>query len=175
MPIFIPDLMAELIPSKSAAGFILGEDIYSIQKRIGPVAWYENDLTLTEKLLSNEGWIGVKSKQWSSENICKYIYSLIYMDDVICLDFESSLKLCRIDIGKGYEGDFHGIKPGDDLLKLEQTGFEVFFNDSDDDFLILDDGCILVGISFMTDYRASLKVAPNQKIQYISIRNWSFR
>ncbi|AVK08560.1 hypothetical protein CSB93_1284 [Pseudomonas paraeruginosa] len=45
----------------------------------------------------------------------------------------------------------------------------------DDDFLIVKDDSILAGISFLTDYRASLEDAPDQIIQYISIHDWSLR
>lgn len=54
-------------------------------------------------------------------------------------------------------------------------GFDILFNDMDDDFLLVKDEKILEGISFVTDYRASLEYAPEQAIQFISIHNWSLR
>lgn len=54
-------------------------------------------------------------------------------------------------------------------------GFDILFNDMDDDFLLVKDEKILEGISFVTDYRASLEHAPEQAIQFISIYNWSLR
>ncbi|CAI8864834.1 hypothetical protein EMIT0324P_20196 [Pseudomonas chlororaphis] len=49
------------------------------------------------------------------------------------------------------------------------------FNDMDDDFLLEKNGEVLTGISFVTDYRASLEHAPEQVIQFISIHDWSLR
>lgn len=175
MSIYTPDLMAELIPAKGAAGFEIGEGFDSILKRVGFVEWHDKDSTLDEKLSSNTGWIGVKSRCGLPGGPCTLVQSLIYMNDVICLEFEESLRLYRVDVGKGYGGSFFGVKPGDDLRNLEGAGFGVLFNDMDDDFLIVKDESILAGISFLTDYRASLEDAPDQIIQYISIHDWSLR
>jgi hypothetical protein len=51
----------------------------------------------------------------------------------------------------------------------------VVFNDADDDFLLKKEEGILTGISFVTDYRASLEDAPEQVIRFISIHDWSLR
>ncbi len=77
-------------------------------------------------------------------------------------------------VGKGYQGKFKSVMPGDDLLLLSDS-YELDFNDMDDDFLIIESGRYIEGISFITDYRASLENAPSQKIEYISIHDWSFR
>lgn len=63
---------------------------------------------------------------------------------------------------------------GDDLLRLEKD-FELDFNDVDDEFLILQSGDYVGGISFITDYRASLMHAPDQTIERISVHNWELR
>lgn len=56
-----------------------------------------------------------------------------------------------------------------------KRGFSILFNDADDDFLLEKNGGILTGISFVTDYRASLEDAPEQVIKFISIHDWSLR
>lgn len=175
MSIYKPDLIAELIPAKSAAGFEIGEDFDSILKRVGFVEWYNKDSKLDEKLSSNAGWIGVKSRCGLPGGPYKLVQSLIYMNYVICLEFEESLRLYRIDIGKGYGGSLFGVRPGDELRNLERAGFGILFNDMDDDFLLVKDESVLEGVSFLTDYRASLEDAPDQTIQYISIYDWSLR
>jgi hypothetical protein len=53
MSIFFPNLMEELVPGKSAAGFEIGESLCSVQKRIGLVEWYEKNSMLSERLASN--------------------------------------------------------------------------------------------------------------------------
>lgn len=175
MAIYNPDLMAELIPAKGAAGFEIGEGLDSILKRVGFVEWHDKDSTLDEKLSSNTGWIGVKSRCGLPGGPYTLVQSIIYMNDMICLEFEENLKLYRIDIGKGYGGSFFGVRPGDDLRNLERAGFGILFNDMDDDFLILRNESILAGISFLTDFRTSLGNVSDQIIQYISIYDWSLR
>lgn len=96
------------------------------------------------------------------------------MNEVVSLYFEGSEKLYRIAVGKEYRGGFQGVGVGDDIRCLEKS-FNILFNDMDDDFLLERDGVILTGISFVTDYRASLEHAPEQTIQFISIHDWSLR
>lgn len=175
MSIFSPDLMATLSPSRSAAGFDLGEDFSAINSRLGPIEWHEKDSTLDQKISLNTGWMGVRSRCGLPGAPATVILSLVYMNDVICLEFEESMRLYRIDVGAGYGRGFYGVTPGDNIRNLEKVGFSILFNDMDDDFLVLKHGQILSGISFSTNYRTSLEKSPNQIIQYISIYNWSFR
>jgi len=174
MTMFVPDLMADLVPSKSAAGFNLGGHFDIIQKEIGSVEWYEKDAKLSEKLASNSGWIGVVSKCGIPGGSYTAVRSLIYMDNVVCLEFEENLRLYRVYVGNGYVGNFIGVRPGDRLLSLEKD-FDILFNDMDDEFLLVKDGKILEGICFLTDYRAPLENAPEQTIQFISIHDWFLR
>jgi len=69
---------------------------------------------------------------------------------------------------------FCGVKPWDNIRSLESS-FGLLFNDADDEFLLEREGGIQLGISFATDYRASLDRAPDQIIQHISIHDWSLR
>jgi hypothetical protein len=96
------------------------------------------------------------------------------MNEAVSLYFENSERLYRIAVGEGYHGKFNCVSVGDDLRRLERN-FEILFNDADDDFLLKESGNILTGISFITDYRASLEDAPEQVIKFISIHDWSFR
>lgn len=64
--------------------------------------------------------------------------------------------------------------PGSDLLLLEDF-YELDFNDVDDEFLIIENGEYIEGISFITDYRAPLEYESNQKIEFISVHDWSFQ
>lgn len=174
MTIFIPDLMADLIPADSAAGFKIGERFDVIQNLIGPVEWCDKDSTLDQRLSANTGWIGVLSKYGFPGGPYSVVRSLVYMNDVICLEFEESSRLYRIDVGYGYEGSFYGVRPTDSITKLSEF-FDVEFNSDEDEFLIGRSGEMLTGISFITDYRASLEHAPEQTIQFISIHDWSLR
>ena len=61
MTIFVPDLMAELTPSKCAAGFKVGECFDTVEELIGVVEWYDKDSTLDQRISSNIGWMGVVS------------------------------------------------------------------------------------------------------------------
>jgi len=175
MSIYQPDLMADLVPAKSAAGFSIGEDLRSIQKKVGVVEWHKKDLHLEDKLLLNDGWIGVTSKCGIPGGAFTVNRSLIYMDDIISLEFEESFKLYRVDVGGGYMGNFCRVKVGDSVTDLNNAGFHLIFNDMDDNFLIEKDGRVVEGISFLTDYRASLESAAVQTIRYISIHDWSMR
>ena len=175
MSIHQPDLMADLVPAKSVAGFSIGEDLRSIQKKIGVVEWHEKDFHLEDKLLLNDGWIGVTSKCGIPGGAFTVIRSLIYKNDIISLEFEESLKLYRVDVGDGYMGSFCGVKVGDSITDLNNAGFHLTFNDMDDDFLIEKGGEVVEGISFLTNYRAALESAAVQTIRYISVHDWSMR
>ncbi|MDT3723221.1 hypothetical protein [Pseudomonas oryzihabitans] len=175
MSIYVPDLIAELVPAKAAAGFEVGDDFNSILKRVGFVGWHNKDSELDGKIYSNTGWIGVRSRSGFPGGPYTLVQSLIYLDDVVCLEFEENFKLYRIDVGRGYRGGFFGVRPGDELRALERAGFDVFFNDMDDNFLLIKEGKVLEGISFSTNYRSSLSNAPDQIVEYISIHDWSLR
>ncbi|WAC45799.1 hypothetical protein OU997_06430 [Pseudomonas sp. SL4(2022)] len=174
MAMLIPNLSAVLIPGISAAGFSLGEDFSSIKEKIGIVDWYESNACIDEVLINSAGWVGVRSKVGSAIGLDKTVESFSYRNDLVSLDFGDAKKLYRIVVGKGYQGKFKSVMPGDDLLLLSDS-HELDFNDMDDDFLIIESGRYIEGISFITDYRASLEHAPIQKIEYISIHDWSFR
>lgn len=174
MAMLIPDLKAILLPGLSAAGFSLGEDLSKIQDKIGIVDWYESNACSDEVLISAAGWMGVRSKFGAAIGLDKTVESFTYRNDLVSLDFGEGKKLYRIVVGKGYRGGFESVMPGDDLLRLNYS-YELDFNDMDDEFLIMESGRYMEGISFITDYRASLEHAPRQKIEYISIHDWSFQ
>ena len=168
---FVPAIKAELVPGVSAAGFQLGVAFSSVMKLIGPVTWYEAGAGIHEVLRVNKGWIGVRKKLGFDGGD---VVTLTYMNGLVVLAFECSEVLYRVVVGAGYLGAFRGVRVGDNLLSLKKE-FEIDFNDFDDDFLILKGGEYVGGISFITDYRASLVHAPEQTINYISIHNWQFR
>lgn len=174
MTILVPDLEAAIVPGLSAAGFSLGEDFNSIQEKIGSVNWYESNSRLDDVLFSNTGWVGVRSTVGTAIGLYKVVESLVYRNDLVSLDFGDTQRLYRVVIGKGYLGSFKSLVPGDGLELLEGM-YGLDFNDMDDDFLIIESGKYVEGISFITDHRASLEQAPDQKIEYISVHNWSFR
>ncbi|WDG53561.1 hypothetical protein [Pseudomonas chlororaphis] len=167
----LPDLDSELIPGKSAAGFFLGDSFSYVSDNIGKVEWYGPEVHVRDILLKNDSWVGVKRRIGFSD---EFVLSYRYMNEVVSLYFEGSEKLYRIAVGKEYRGGFQGVGVGDDIRCLEKS-FNILFNDMDDDFLLERDGVILTGISFVTDYRASLEHAPEQTIQFISIHDWSLR
>jgi len=171
---YCPDLDASLIPGVSAAGFELGESISTVVKKIGAVSWYESDSSVDNVLAQNSSWVGLRLKCGSAIELDETVFSYVYLNETISLYFEGGGRLYRVAVGKGYRGSFNGIKPGDDL-RPPDGGFDILFNDMDDDFLLVKDEKILEGISFVTDYRASLEHAPEQAIQFISIHNWSLR
>lgn len=169
--IFVPNIEAELVPEICAAGFQLGVAFLSVMKLIGPVIWYEADAGIHEVLRTNKGWIGVRKKLGFEGGD---VVTLTYMNSLVVLAFEHGETLYRIVVGAGYLGGFRDVRVGDNLLSLEKD-FKIDFNDFDDDFLILKDGEYVSGISFITDYRASLMHAPDQTIDYISVHNWQLR
>ncbi|MCU1752422.1 hypothetical protein [Pseudomonas sp. 6D_7.1_Bac1] len=169
--IFVPNLEAELIPGVSAAGFSLGDSFSNLMRLIGPVDWYEADAGIHDVLLRSKGWVGVRKKLGFDGGV---VVTLTYMNSLILLAFECSEVLYRIVVGSGYLGTFNGVRVGDDLLSLEKN-FEIDFNDVDDEFLILKDKSYIGGISFITNYRASLMHAPDQTIKFISVHDWDLR
>ncbi|WP_277761772.1 hypothetical protein [Pseudomonas sp. A34-9] len=169
--VFCPDMDADLNPEVSAAGFQLGVSLSSVMKLIGPVAWYEDNSEIHELLGKNSGWIGVKKKSGCQGNDA---VNLTFKNSCVQLVFEQREILYQIVVGGAYSGAFAGVRVGDDLLAL-QTDFEIDFNDMDDEFLILDKGEYISGISFVTDHRASLLHSPNQIIKHISVHDWRFR
>lgn len=172
--IFVPDIGAEIVSGVSAAGFMLGDSFLSVMKSIGEVSWYESDSGVHELLRKNKGWVGVRKRLGSSGGCGGQIITLTYMNSLVVLVFENSEILYQVVVGDGYLGGFQGVKVGDSLLLLEKE-FELDFNDVDDEFLILNKGEYISGISFVTDYRASLLHAPNQIIKHISVHDWELR
>ncbi|WP_369986700.1 hypothetical protein [Pseudomonas xanthosomatis] len=167
--------MADLIPSQSAAGFEIGADLDSTLQKVGPILWYDKTPDLDETLSLSTGWIGLKTRHGLPGGPYTQAQSLVYMNNVVCLEFEDNLKLYKIDVGLGYEGCFLGIKPGNKLRSIEKEGLNILFNDMDDEFLLVRNERPIEGISFLTDYRTSLENAPDQTIHYISIHDWSLR
>lgn len=167
----LPHLNSELVPGISAAGFFLGESFSDVSGKVGEVDWFGPEVPVRDILIKNNAWIGVKRKIGFDNEL---ILSYRFMNEAVSLYFENSGKLYRVAVGEGYCGKFNGFGVGDDLRSLEKN-FEIIFNDADDDFLLKEGGLILTGISFVTDYRASLEDAPEQVIKFISIHDWSMR
>lgn len=170
-----PNLTAELIPEKSSAGFEIGKHFYEILKRIGHLGLRDEALTLEGELTLDTNWTLAKSKYGFPGASHSSSYSLAYMNNVVCLEFEKNLVLYKIVVGPGYIGSYHGVRPGDKLNSLKEKNFSLLFNDMDDEFLLVKESSILKGISFLTNYRSSIDEAPDQDIQYISIHDWSLR
>jgi len=166
-----PDLKSDLIPGVGAGGFFIGESLSEVEKKIGNVKYYGPEIYLRDILPVNVGWVGVERRFGFEEQV---IFSYRYKNDLVSLYFEDRKVLYRVAVGKGYEGDFYGVRPSDNIRRLFEF-FDLEFNSDEDEFLLKKNGEILTGISFVTDYRASLEHAPEQKIQYISIHDWSLR
>ena len=166
-----PDLNSDLAPGISAAGFFLGESFSDVSEKIGEVDWFGPEVPVRDILIKNNAWIGVRRKIGFGNEL---ILSYRFMNEAVSLYFENSGKLYRVAVGEGYCGKFNRVGVGDDLRSLEKE-FEIVFNDADDDFLLKKEESILTGVSFVTDYRASLEDAPEQVIRFISIHDWSLR
>ncbi|SHN29681.1 hypothetical protein SAMN05216593_1252 [Pseudomonas asturiensis] len=166
-----PDLYSDLVPGISAAGFSLGESFSNVSEKVGMVEWYGPEVAVRDILLNSKSWIGVKRRIGFGNEL---LLSYRFMNESVSLYFENSERLYRISVGEGYHGKFSGVSVGDDLRSLER-GFDILFNDADDDFLLKESDSILTGVSFITDYRASLEDAPEQVIKFISIHDWSLR
>lgn len=167
----ILSLDAELVPGISAAGFSIGECFFEVGKKIGEVTWYDPATHVRDVIAESDGWVGVVREVGFGGD---FIWSYHYMDDLVVLYFEEKKILYRISVGKGYEGGFYGVKPGDDIRAIEDF-FDLVFNSADDEFLLENDCVVQKGISFITDFRASLERAPYQIIQHISVHDWSLR
>ncbi len=172
--LLVPHLGAEIVPGVSAAGFTLGESFDSIEQRVGTVEWYEANAALESITIKSQHWIGINTQFGYPLEQGKYIQSFVYQNHVVTLAFGDSKRLFRIVVGRGYAGTIGSVRPGDDLMILNDR-FELEFNSQDDDFLIHTDGRCVEGISFLTNYRASLEHAPDQTIEYVSVHNWSLR
>lgn len=164
----VPDLSAELIPGVSAAGFSLGEDIFTIKKQIDQWSLCDVDTQIGPLLLSSEGWV-VKESRMLDGRIATDIY---FKNELVCLSFGTGRKLYQIVVGKGYECGFYGVMVGDDVLSLEKF-FTIEFDNSEDAFYISKDGEDVIGVEFITDYRSSLDIAPHQTIEGIVISNYA--
>ncbi|WP_152531850.1 hypothetical protein [Pseudomonas syringae] len=167
------DLKADLVPGLSAAGFELGNSLDEILKKIGQVTWHDSKSTTYELLENNTDWLGIREEIRFKEH-GDFVSYLFFKNRLLMLAFMNGRSLYNINVGIGYSGNFEGIRPG---LYLESisTPLLVEFNEFDDDFLIFDGEAVIEGISLLTDHRAPLEHAPNQKIEYISIHNWAVR
>lgn len=166
-----PDLYADLIPGKSAAGFSLGQSLLDVSTKIGEVEWFGPAVSVRDILLKNKSWIGIKRKIGFGDEV---LLSYRFMNEAVSLYFESSGRLYRIAVGGGYRGRFDGVCIGDDLRVVEES-YEILFNEEDDDFLLKRNGSILMGMSFVTNHRAPLEEVSEQIIEFISIHDWSLR
>jgi len=167
----IPDLDADLVPGVCAAGFTIGESLVDIEAKIGAVERYGPGVPIRDALLRSNGWIAVERRVGFGE---EFIFSYRYMNELVSLYFEGRKVLYRVAVGKGYQGSYFGVRPGDSISKLSKL-FDVDFNSDEDEFLVVKDNKDVLGVSFVTDYRASLEHAPEQTIQFISIHDWSLR
>ncbi|MER0042209.1 hypothetical protein [Pseudomonas sp. MGal98] len=168
---FFPDLYSGLVPGVSAAGFCLGESLSSVSEKLGVIEWYGPEVIVRDILLKNNSWVGIQRRIGFED---EFLLSCRFMNEVVSLYFEGSKALYRVAVGEGYHGKFNGVGVGDDIRDLERE-FDLLFNDADDEFLLKENGRILTGISFVTNYRASLEDAPKQFIKFISIHDWSLR
>lgn len=174
MSAYYPDLDAKLIPGVSAAGFRLGESISEVVRRVGGVSWYVSDSSANELLAKNNCWIGLRLECGSAIGLDEMVLSYVYLNELVSLYFEKSEILYRISVGKGYRGSCYGLIPGCKFVSTDLSS-DFLFNSMDDDFLFLKDGDVVEGVSFVTDYRASLEDAPDQTLKFISIHDWSLR
>ncbi|WP_277965034.1 hypothetical protein [Pseudomonas sp. RIT-To-2] len=166
-----PNLYSDLVPGIAAAGFSLGESFSDVSEKVGRVEWYGPDVPVRDVLLENKSWVGIQRRIGFGN---EFLLSYRFMNEAVSLYFEGSGRLYRISVSEGYCGRFNGVGVGSDLRSLEKE-FDILFNDVDDDFLIRKNGDILTGISFISDYRASLEDVPEQIIKLVSIHDWSLR
>jgi len=164
----VPNLNAEIIPSVSAAGFKIGEELSAIKQQIGQWEFCDEDMQVGPFLLKNEGWL-IKEGRMLDGHITTSLY---FKNELVRLSFGRSQKLYQIMVGRGYKGGFAGIVIGDDILSLEEY-FTVEFESSEDAFYIARGEDDILGISFVTDYRAPLEIAPHQTIEGILISNYA--
>lgn len=164
----VPALNAELVPGVGAAGFRLGEAWSRVEREVQPLQWCDPDVQIGPLLISNQGWLAKKVKRLFGG----FTTVLFYRNEIVRLSFSENGKLYQIVVGRGYEMDFCGVRIGDNVLKLEEQ-FTVEFESSEDAFYIAKDGQDVLGVSFITDHRASLDDAPHQVIEGVVIADYA--
>jgi hypothetical protein len=157
------DLTQSLPAGSPAFGFNLGESFEAILKIID-LSIQINESGDQPFLQHNNAW---KFNRYSYGLDGDFYDVLSYKNDALQLVFHSEI-LTEIILGRGYKGDFLGIRIGNQLPeKIER--YDVFFNDQQDEFLLRNENGFLEGISFGTNCRSSLENVPFQIIEKIRL------
>lgn len=154
------NLNLQPLPGSSYGVFNLGDSFTSLCNLIGVDSHEFKD----DYFYIGGGWEYFKRYV----SFGSYFYdSLIYRDTAIELDFYNGI-LKDIILGYGWKGDFYGVSIGDELPEFI-NGFEVVFNDQQDEFVLSGSSGYVNGVSLGTNARAPLSAVKNQIIQKVRI------
>lgn len=168
------DLYAEVIPEKSAAGFILGQRIEYIKSSITELIHWdqESGKSLQEAIYSTSQWLEVFESDLSINKAARGVI-LYFGRGAITLHFNENGILYDIYVSEGYSGHlWNRIKIGCALSSV-QDFCELFYDDADE-MHYPTEGSSISGISFYAEEQ-SFSCSPDQIIKVISIHNWSLK
>lgn len=153
------DLSADIIPGKSAAGFLLGASLEIFKKSVSVEAiWYrESGQQLGFTIENTKGWLFVPEFN---------LYT--YGNGALELKFSKVGSLSSILLGAPYQGKLLGIVSiGENLALVNNYCFELTY-DPNDEVHYPKSHLNIIGIEFNTDGE-TLSLHPEQKIEKIRI------
>lgn len=163
------NLLAALIPGKSAAGFFIGQRIDDVRKSIGdPKVWKRAvDGPLGLVLKKSEEWISFRY-----ENI--NIEEMIFRDNFVRLQFNGTGVLFNIFVEAGYEGLLWSeVKIGGKLSTVLRL-CKLEYSQGDEMHYPVGDAIQFDGVAFGAE-ECPLDESPDQLIHAISIHDWSLQ
>lgn len=98
--LFVPNLEAELIPSKEAASFTIGTPQEKIDKMINSIKWYDKYYDYRKEFENNESWIGYRGYIGNNGD---YIDYYCFGPQQVVLQFSNNRILYKIDVGNNYK------------------------------------------------------------------------
>jgi hypothetical protein len=161
-----PDIEAEILPGRCAAGFKLGDRLSQEgQDFLNAKEWNPPiDGQLVYGLSINQGWLKypyqVKIRDARPLEIIEYFYG----NDIVRLHFRDGV-LVTITVGDGYLGMFNSIAVGTNVDALNVIG-KLSYDDIEEVYFFLNDE--MKGIAFQLDEDSNVVgiIIHDESIQY---------
>lgn len=156
----IVNLKADIVPGKSAAGFVLGAHLTQVRAIFARVSrWDHRHDTLREAVARCDGWLQAPAAAMSAG--ARQGQSFFYRHGAVELHFDEEGVLATIAVFEGYAGALFGkIRVGDELAAVSDFCKLVFDEDEDMHFPA---NSAIEGLAFGAEFEP-LNKAASQRI-----------
>lgn len=163
------DLYADIIPGKSAAGFVIGQRFDDIKSSITDLSeWPPGEEQFTQAFHANKGWMNVHTSVFTNTpDSGEYLF----YKDIVELLFNSKGILYQIVVNEGYKGALWGdIHVGDKLARVHER-CPLYYDDEEIHYPDDENGPVK-GLGIYAD-NGTLEDEPDQLINGFSIHDWA--